>query len=288
MSINTADFLSSIDWTRPWLAHIRVVGEAIAQAPDWRAALNQHAQRRAIHNHQDLPIRFVPQALLPAGVAYEAFISATGQVPTRENLHDFFNALVWLTFPATKAQLNALQAAEIIKSSLQNGEVFVPSSDNLAGGSNGKSRGKLRDAATIFDENAILLVTSNADLVSALRAHAWEDVFVRQRDVFQQTCVPLLFGHALMEKLLAPYKAITGHMWVIEATSASLTAPFVAQDRRYDLVDTYLAQKLQGGLTTADFSPLPVLGVPDWWAGQDAAFYRDQSVFRPAKIARQT
>jgi len=284
MNTKAADFLSCIDWTRPWLAHIRSLGEAIAQAPDWRIALNQQAQQRALRNHQGLPIQFVPQQTLPPGMAYEAFISASGQVPTRDNLHDFFNGLVWLTFPAAKAQLNALQAVEITKSSLQSGAAFAPSTDSAGG--HGKSRGKLRDAATIFDENAILLVTSNADMVNALRAHAWEDVFVRQREVFQQTCIPLLFGHALMEKLLAPYKAITGHMWVIEAMPASLTEPSVATERRCDLVDMSLAQKLQRGLTTADFSPLPVLGVPDWWAGQDAVFYRDQSVFRAAKVAR--
>ena len=29
----------------------------------------------------------------------------------------------------------------------------------------------------------------------------------------------------------------------------------------------------------------PVLGLPGWWAGQDAAFYADASVFRPPKSA---
>jgi hypothetical protein len=272
MSIKAADFLSGIDWTRPWLTHVRTLGEAIAHAPDWRAALNQQARQQALTNHSGLPIQFVPQATLPPGMAYEAFISASGQVPTRDNLHDFFNALVWLTFPATKAQLNALQAAEIVRSQLQDRHALA--------GAAGKTRGKLRDAATIFDENAVLLVTSNADLVDALRAHQWEQVFVQQRQIFRQSCQPLLFGHALMEKLLTPYKAITGHMWVIEATPEAVAVPGISIGRQCSLIDVYLAQKLQDGLTTADFSPLPVLGVPDWWSGQDAVFYRDPSVFR--------
>ncbi len=57
--------------------------------------------------------RFVPQESLPEGTAYEEFISATGNVPTRDNLHDFFNGLVWQTFPLIKRELNALQAAQI-------------------------------------------------------------------------------------------------------------------------------------------------------------------------------
>lgn len=270
-----ADFFSQIDWTRPWLAHIRDVGEAIAQTPDWRAALNQQAHQRAIRNHNGLPIHFVPQAALPAGVAYEAFISATGQVPTRDNLHDFFNALVWLTFPATKAQLNALQAAEINRVSEENSADFAAHSKN--------TRGKLRDAATIFDENAVLLITNNTALSAALRAHAWEQVFIQQRVSFHKTCRPLLFGHALMEKLVAPYKAITGHMWVMANRMETVSSMPVAIDTSMDSVDRQLAAQLQHGLTTADFSPLPVLGVPNWWAGQDEMFYRDQSVFRPKR-----
>ena len=40
------------------------------------------------------PRRFVPQAALPEGEAYEAFIHRSGQVPTRDNLHDAFNGLM--------------------------------------------------------------------------------------------------------------------------------------------------------------------------------------------------
>ena len=52
-----------------------------------------------IHYDADTPVRFVPHESRPRGEAYEAFIARTGCVPTRDNLHDLFNALVWLTFP---------------------------------------------------------------------------------------------------------------------------------------------------------------------------------------------
>jgi hypothetical protein len=58
---------------------------------------------------------FVHQDSLPAGQAYEAHIFQTRTVPTRDNLHDFFNGLVWLAFPQTKRRLNELQAAEIAR-----------------------------------------------------------------------------------------------------------------------------------------------------------------------------
>ncbi|MDO9422249.1 MAG: DUF3025 domain-containing protein [Herminiimonas sp.] len=221
----------------------------------------------ALHNHRKLSIRFVLQADLPADTAYETFISNTGCVPTRDNLHDFFNALVWLTFPRIKVQLNLLQAMEI--------ERVITQSTTAP-------RGKLRDAATIFDENAILLVTSNRELVTALRAHEWEDAFIARRNDFSQDCGVFLFGHALMEKLVAPYKAITGHAWIV-SLNMNLDLEALTLLDQLSGIDAHVALQLANGLSTADFSPLPVLGVPTWWEGQDDAFYQDVSVFRPKR-----
>ena len=114
-------------------------------------------------------------------------------MPTRDNRHDFFNALVWLAFPRTKARLNALQAQAIAATGI------------------GAQRGPLRDAATLIDENAVLLVTRRADIVDALRRHDWHALFVEQRRRLGAEVRPVVFGHALMEKLSAPYKAITAH-----------------------------------------------------------------------------
>ncbi len=256
----TASFLEKIDWSRPWLAHVRDVGQAVAASSDWRTELNRRAAQCGLRNHRGLSIQFIPQADLPSGVAYESHISQTGGVPTRDNLHDFFNALVWLTFPRIKAQLNALQARELEKA-----DARPPS-----------SRGKLRDAATIFDENAVLLVTDKQSLIDALRGHRWTEVFVQRRMEFTQECRPYLFGHALMEKLVAPYKAVTGHMWVLsEALGKAESA--------ISCVDSQIARQLAEGLTTSDFSPLPVLGVPEWWWGQNELFYADTAVFRPKR-----
>ena len=47
------------------------------------------------------------------GVGYDARITA-GEVPTRaRSWHDFLNALVWATFPASKRALHARQASAI-------------------------------------------------------------------------------------------------------------------------------------------------------------------------------
>jgi hypothetical protein len=47
------------------------------------------------------------------------------------------------------------------------------------------------------------------------------------------------------------------------------------------LLDIQVAQQVEHSLSVLGFAPLPVLGVPGWAEGQDEAYYRDQSVFRP-------
>lgn len=257
----SADILRAIDWHRPWLAPFSHTGQLLASSPDWRETANALAE--GIRNGQGYPIRFVPQESLPSGSAYESFIFQTGMVPTRENLHDFFNALVWLTFPQVKVQLNARQAAEI----------------DAAGGV-GQVRGKVRDAATLFDENAALLVVRNATLLEALRAHHWEHVFLGERHLFWANTDVILFGHALLEKLVHPYKAITAHAWPVLVDDAYFQLPPLLRRQQ---VDRVISHDLAGHLGPGSFTPLPVLGVPDWWSPQDKAFYSDQSVFRPKR-----
>ena len=213
------------------------------------AAFNAGAGALGLRNASGQPLRFVPQDELPEGRAYEEFIGATGCVPTRDNLHDFFNALVWLTFPRIKQQLNALQSAQIA----------------LAGV--GKSRGPARDGATIFDENSALLVVRDSDqgraLVDALRGHRWQEAFCQRRAAFGEDAQVWLFGHALMEKLVAPRKAITAHTRVVTAGDDYFA---LAPDAQRAWIDEHVAGALAAEpLSTACFTPLPVLGVPGWW-----------------------
>jgi hypothetical protein len=257
-----------IDWTRPWYDTVRPAFDSLTDGP-FIAAFNANAARLGLVNDGGQPLRFVPQDALPEGMAYEAFIGATGCVPTRANLHDFFNGLVWQTFPRIKRALNALQAAQIAQAGV------------------GKSRGPARDAATIFDENAALLVVRDGAagraLVDDLRAHRWRDALFDKRAMFGRDCELWLFGHALMEKLVVPRKAITAHVRVVPAA-----ADFFALDRaaRRDWIDGVVSKAIAAeGLSTAGFTPLPVLGVPGWWPDQDEAFYLDPTVFRPKRPA---
>ncbi len=243
--------VADIDWSAPWLADWRGRGEPIA-----RQVAAGVAQPEALNAAGAAPVRFVPQADLPEGQAYEAFIAATAQVPTREGLHDFFNALCWMHFPQAKQRLNVLQATEIAQAGV------------------GRVRGPVRDAATVFDENAVLIQTSDL-LWGALRGHRWQEALVELRAAWAQTRL-WMFGHAALEKLVLPYKSITVHLWRVPAEVPA------------GALDAWLAQDLTPDrLSAKPFSPLPILGVPGWWAANaDPGFYADADVFRPARQRR--
>lgn len=242
------------DWTQPWNAPFAQEGAAVRAACEAGAGLPQALTQFVGATGP----RFVPQADLPAGMAYEQFIFEIGSVPTREGLHDFFNGLVWMRFPATKRLLNRLQAAEIAQAGV------------------GQVRGPVRDAITLFDENAVLLQAPD-EIWQALLARQWQKLFVTLRPLWSQARL-VLFGHALLEKLVLPYKSITGHVFR-EPVPPELGGDPAAWD-------AWLASRLTApGLAAKPFTPLPVLGVPGWWpANEDPDFYDDPDVFRAQRI----
>ncbi len=276
--------LARIDWQRPWLGALRAIGEPLAAdarlpGSSVHAALNRQIRGlgyalpcapvdgAAIPSgygfdeaisllnvpgvQRQFPVRFVPQHALPAGTAYEQFVFEQRASPVREGLHDFFNGLCWLHFPLAKARLNQLQAQQIAR-------------DGVRG-----QRGTVRDALTLFDENALLLHAPEA-LWESLVSKDWGRVFGPLRPLWQQARLTV-FGHALLEKLVTPRKEITAHVFrVREAASSSAT------------LDAWLAAELTADtLASKPFAHLPVLGVPGWWAANELPeFYEDKTVFR--------
>ncbi len=263
-----AALFADIDWAAPWLAPYVADGQLIVASAQWREALNRIAQRRQLRNFRGMPIEFVPQASLPPGMPYESHIGATGCVPTRDNLHDFFNALVWLGFPQTKARLNQLQCDQL--------EMARARDADSAAFDVGNRRGALRDATTIFDENGIVFVARDHERVTALIERRWSEVFLGSREDFGGKYDVVVFGHALLEKLVRPYAAITGHCLPLIDTGVGLP---LSLNMRADL-DRVTASQLSPTTSNAAFFPVPVLGFPGWHAPQDEAFYANEAVFR--------
>ena len=259
--------IDQIDWSMPWLKAWRAIGQPlslkVAQSTDQGQAqgtpvfkaCNDALSAQSLHHALPLcPVQFVAQSELPEGQAYEQFIHDTGRVPTRDGLHDFFNALCWMRFPLAKKQLNQLQASAIQTQGV------------------GAVRGPVRDAVTVFDENACLIQLPDG-IWESLLSRQWHAAFVTQRALWQDVQIQI-FGHAALEKLVQPYKAITVHLWRVP-----LGIPLAEWD-------AWLAQDLQPEkLAQKPFLPTPVLGIPGWWADNESPdFYADSQVFRPLRV----
>jgi hypothetical protein len=245
------DEFAAIDWSRAWLSPWRERGEALAR----HAAAVSLVDALNLAGADEIRLgagrlQFVPHDALPAGESYEAFIARTACVPTRENTHDFFNGLAWLLFPQLKRRVHELQA------------------EQLGTSKPGAPRGAVRDALTVFDENAALLRAPEV-LVDALRRRDWHALFVTHRAAWAEASLQL-FGHALLEKLIRPRKPITAHVWWVAGEGSSSLSACTS------------ASLTPASLRSKPFMPLPVLGVPGWWAENEmAGFYDDKTVFRP-------
>jgi hypothetical protein len=224
--------------------------------------LTAQANRRAVRNQVGKDVAFVPQTERLSQRAYEQHIGQTGEVPTRsENWHDFLNACAWLTYPQSKAAINAVHCAQPENS----------------------VRSQASDAATVFDESGAILVGPDPRLAYWLRNHDWHQAFVVHRSLWQHHKL-LIFGHAVLEKTLRPYPGMIAKViyqpWPAIASGTRAQPP--------EGLDAVVAKRwLDGEFTNAaTLFALPVLGVPGVDpASEDPAYYENVQVFRPAARA---
>lgn len=199
---------------------------------------------------------------------YEVFIAQEQQVPTRHNWHDTFNALMWVLYPRTKQRLNQLHCEEIERFGLH-------------------PRTPKRNRLTHFDECGLVIAvpedrlkTAN-NLLQQLATHQWQQVLIDYQEEWQKTLFPMIFGHALYEMLLNPFIGLTAK-WLAVVVPADF--PGMDWHSRYQQADQSLSRRIIELDALADkrvLKPLPLLGIPGWYAGQSKAFYADESYFRP-------
>ena len=241
---------------RPWLAQL-------PPRPD-SAALNALLEAHPRQTANGLPLRFPPPQ--DDGLGYEARIHARGEVETRtDNWHDFFNALVWLTFPEAKSHLSA--------------------SHMRAMRPEGEGRGLARDALTHFDECGIVVLSSQPDLLDLLRGFHWRELFVTRRQDVIDGMRFIVFGHATYEQLLAPFRGLTAKAALHPVSPSTLDQPL---EQLLPAVDRLLADDLASGRyqRPRDFQPLPLLGIPGVVAeNNNSAYYEDIWQFRPGRRA---
>lgn len=247
---------------QPLFASVAEVARRLTVRNTWPSLeeLNRLARVEGLVNARGLPLRFVAQTSPCGQRAYEAGILTRGEILTRvDNWHDVFNALVWFAFPQSKAALNAVQCR------------------CLRDSGRGGNRPPLSDAATLFDESGLILVVQDDELVELLRTHRWREAFLTRRAAWSEVRV-YLFGHALLEKSLAPFPAMTAKCLYLrlDRLPPADSPPPVEVDA------AAAAMWLDGAVTRpADLFPLPVLGIPGLWPeNRHPGFYDDTAVFR--------
>jgi len=215
------------------------------------------------------PIRFVPPAAVSRefSAQYEVRIFQTGEVQTRpDNWHDLFNALVWLAFPKTKAVLNGHHYDEI---RARRGE---------------RLRGTARDVLTLFDEGGIVVAAAGAELPVLLRGFRWKELFWRRRAEVLRSMRFYVFGHAIYEKALEPYRGVTAKALIVDVAPELLEAPLARQLPELDARAADYFSGLEALASTRTLSPLPILGIPGWEpANAREEYYDDRAQFRPGR-----
>ncbi|MBE0442192.1 MAG: DUF3025 domain-containing protein [Psychrobacter sp.] len=302
---------AEIDWQSPWMCHLNqlssisetiqnlstiaapkneIAGAVIEEplidviADILNTAINRQRKEtqgflpttKPTEDNQVQALKFVSQDALPEGEAYESFIATTGNIPTRDNLHDLFNGSIWLTFPKTKALLNYYHMLEIAAQGVS------------------ERRGRVRDTITVFDENGAVLVTVDPNIGEALIDFNWQASLVVPRAQWDNPKQPsssaqaavYIFGHALLEQLIHPRKPLCAHSIVIHVSQAFFALSLA---ERMSRLDNKVAEYMNTLLSNDDvkpqqLAPLPILGVPHFWSDNiDPRFYDDNYVFRSGR-----
>jgi hypothetical protein len=232
------------------------------------ADLNALARERAIVTGGGAALRFVDATDSAGSVApYEVRVFETGEVPTRTaNWHDLFNALVWLAYPSTKAVMNRCHYEEIGR---RRGDAV---------------RGTARDVLTLFDEGGMLVACAEPSLAALLGGFHWKELFWQRRDEVVAGMRFHVFGHAILERALAPFRGVTAKTLVVNVPAASIAEPPDALNGLLDARAAEYFSRPAALASTRTLAPLPVLGIPGWTPdNEDSAYYDDVGQFRPGR-----
>lgn len=230
-----------------------------------------HAQDKVYRSGSGKELQFVPQCEKSNSFTkgYEPRIYLQGEIQTRlNNWHDFFNALVWVTFPKMKSAINTHH--------------FVEQKKRWG---KSKQRTHIENLLAGFDENGAIVLSTDKRLTELMLNHRWIELFVENREAVIANMRFIIFGHSLYEKTLNPYIGMTASSVIVEVDDLFLQQ---SQPWQLDILDQQLASNIMSRdqlLKMYPLKALPVLGVPGWWPeNNDSEFYRNADYFRPAKL----
>jgi hypothetical protein len=229
------------------------------------AALNACSQHHSLVNYRGHPIRFVaPADDESASMHYEKRIAETGEIATRENWHDFFNAMQWLTFPKSKAAISEMHT-----------RLTAAQVDGV------KIRSIPRDVLTLFDEGGVIVASADESLLTHIRNFEWKKLFVERRAEAGKNINFYLAGHSVLEKMLDPFVGVTAKALLLKVDDNFFAQSHDAQLREIDSRAAAWLMNESSLASTRNLHPLPTLGIPGWFAANESpCFYDDAHYFR--------
>jgi len=228
-----------------------------------------HCLSNSVSNENNKNISFVKQATqYPTFVEeYEPRIFLSGEVQTRlNNWHDFFQVLVWKTFPKTKSLLNKIHFDAAV----------------LRQKTNDTQRTKQENFVTLFDECGSIVVATENKTLKMVKNFEWNRFFVENKIQFGKTIDCIVFGHAMYEKALSPYIGMTSHCLLLPV---NLNFFKLSTDEKNHHIDKLISEHIRkiSDLNTKNLNPLPILGIPGWHKEQTTDFYQNKTYFRPGR-----
>jgi Protein of unknown function (DUF3025) len=229
------------------------------------AALNARSQHHGLVNYRGLPIRFAaPADDESTSMHYEKRIAETGEIATRENWHDFFNAMQWLTFPKSKAAISEMHTR------LMSAQI-----DDV------KMRSIARDVLTLFDEGGVIVASADESLLTHIRNFEWKRLFVDRCAEAVKDINFYLAGHSVLEKMLDPFVGVTAKALLLKVDDNFFAQSHDAQLREIDSRAAIWLMNESSLASTRNLHPLPILGIPGWFAANESpSFYDDAHYFR--------
>ena len=235
---------------------------------EWPGIARLNTLAAGINNFRGRQIRFVANEDACSTTHYETRIAETGEIATRDNWHDLFNAMTWLAFPEAKSAISEMHSRLL----------------HARGVHEARERSAPRDVLTLFDEGGIIVTSSDQSLLELVRRFEWKALFVERRAEVMARMRFHLFGHSMLEKALDPYVGVTAKAVLLLVDDAFLASTPAAQIRHVDhRIAAWLMDK-NNLASSKNFSPLPWLGVPGWWKdNESSAFYDNTHYFRSGR-----
>ncbi len=215
-----------------------------------------------------IPLKFIPQAdkSHKQHDNYEARIYLKGEIQTRlQNWHDFFQVMVWSTYPLCKQLINKIHFEAYTKRR------------------NSHQRTTVENSLTLFDECGVIIVSQDKQLLELVQKFKWQQLFIENRHAFNRTIKCFTFGHALLEKFLNPYIGMTAHCIFLEVDDGLFDLCLSDQQKQIDkLAASYF--KEHNNISPRELHPFPLLGIPGWDSrNENPAYYQNTDYFRTGR-----